>query len=358
MALKYADRVKETTTTTGTGTLTLAGAVTGFQSFAAIGDGHSCVYCIDSGGSEWEVGVGTYTSSGTTLSRTTVIASSNSGSLVSFSAGSKEVYVTKSAQNLGNMSDDGMVVVHETVFAGMSTATYSNGNTPTLSDGIQYGVSIANGAGVQIDANGLKANYPTSGEMSFYVNSNTLLADRLGKSRLRRGGWAIWCHLANWSFASTSWAYVIAIGGNNYSAHCWGTRKTRNTQGGANTANGSLGTWQTWNGSDVSNVFAGAPDTTGNGSTNHSGAEDVVCMYFHDPFRCSWYYGTYSGGWPSFESLKYGAYGNMIGNQVTVYNKIRDPATTWNLAFCGGSGGNSNSNYMTMARWRLTYWDP
>ena len=90
MALVLADRVQETTTTTGTGTVTLAGAVSGYQTFAAVGDGNSTYYTI-AGGAEWEVGIGTYTSSGTTLSRTTVISSSNSGSLVSFSAGTKNV---------------------------------------------------------------------------------------------------------------------------------------------------------------------------------------------------------------------------------------------------------------------------
>lgn len=95
MALILADRVQETTTTTGTGTVTLAGAVSGFQTFAAVGDGNSTYYTIaGQTGSEWEVGIGTYTSSGTTLSRTTVLSSSNSGSLVNFSAGTKNVFVT------------------------------------------------------------------------------------------------------------------------------------------------------------------------------------------------------------------------------------------------------------------------
>jgi hypothetical protein len=93
MALILADRVQETTTTTGTGTVTLAGAVSGFQSFAVVGNGNSTYYTI-TGGTDWEVGIGTYTSSGTTLSRTTVISSSNSGSLVNFSAGTKNVFVT------------------------------------------------------------------------------------------------------------------------------------------------------------------------------------------------------------------------------------------------------------------------
>jgi len=93
MPLVVRDRVNETSTTTGTGTFTLAGAVTGFQSFSAIGNGNTTYYAIVlQGGSEWEVGLGTYTSSGTTLSRTTVLSSSNSGSLVNFSAGTKNVF--------------------------------------------------------------------------------------------------------------------------------------------------------------------------------------------------------------------------------------------------------------------------
>ena len=95
MALVLADRVKETTTTTGTGTLTLAGAATGFQSFSVIGNGNITYYAISSAsGSEWEVGIGTYTSSGTTLARTTILTSSNSGSAVNLSAGTKDVFVT------------------------------------------------------------------------------------------------------------------------------------------------------------------------------------------------------------------------------------------------------------------------
>ncbi len=95
MAFVVKDRVKETTTTAGTGTVTLLGASTGFQSFSAIGNANSTYYCIaGQTGSEWEVGIGTYTSSGTTLSRDTVLASSSSGAKVSFSAGTKDVFVT------------------------------------------------------------------------------------------------------------------------------------------------------------------------------------------------------------------------------------------------------------------------
>jgi microcystin-dependent protein len=98
--IKFYDRVKETSTTTGTGTLTLSGAVTGFRAFSTLGDGNSCYYTVEhSNGSEWEVGIGTYTSSGTTLSRTTILASSNSNNAVSFSSGTKYVWLNFSAMS-------------------------------------------------------------------------------------------------------------------------------------------------------------------------------------------------------------------------------------------------------------------
>jgi len=95
MALALYDRVRETSTIVGTGTATLLGAVPGYQSFSVVGNANTTYYCIfNTGTTEWEVGIGTYTSSGTTLSRTTILASSNSGSAVSFTAGTKDVFVT------------------------------------------------------------------------------------------------------------------------------------------------------------------------------------------------------------------------------------------------------------------------
>ena len=100
MAINIADRVKETSVTNGTGSVTLGGAVTGYQSFATIGNGNECYYTIVNVAvaTEWEVGIGTYTSVGTLLSRNTVLASSNTGALVSFSAGNKEVFCTYPAE--------------------------------------------------------------------------------------------------------------------------------------------------------------------------------------------------------------------------------------------------------------------
>lgn len=95
----FYDRVMETSTTTSTGTYTLAGAVTGFQSFAAVGNANACYYCaqdVDTSGTPtggWEVGTGTYTVSGTTLARTAILASSNSNSAVNWSAGTRRIFL-------------------------------------------------------------------------------------------------------------------------------------------------------------------------------------------------------------------------------------------------------------------------
>jgi hypothetical protein len=130
MALVVADRVKETTTTTGTGTVTLLGATTGFQTFSVIGDANSTYYSISGQGtSEWEVGIGTYTASGTTLSRTTVLSSSNSGSLVNFSSGTKDVFCTYPASIaiIGNSSPNLDGGVPGSTYGGIQTI---NGGTP------------------------------------------------------------------------------------------------------------------------------------------------------------------------------------------------------------------------------------
>jgi hypothetical protein len=145
MALVLADRVLETTTSTGSGTITLAGAKQGYQSFAVIGNGNQTYYTI-AGGSQWEVGIGTYTSSGTTLSRDTVLSSSNSDTKVTFSAGTKDVFVTYPSEK----SVVGNVYLNETTFSipylvdsgrnGLSVGpiTITSGNSVTVSSGQRW----------------------------------------------------------------------------------------------------------------------------------------------------------------------------------------------------------------------------
>ena len=94
MALVISDRIKETSTTTGTGTLTLGGAVTGFETFTTnLSNGDTTYYCCTDN-TDFEVGLGTFTSSGTTLARTTILSSSNSNNAVNWSSGTRTVFCT------------------------------------------------------------------------------------------------------------------------------------------------------------------------------------------------------------------------------------------------------------------------
>lgn len=104
------DRVRETTTVTGTNDASLLGAVTGFQSFAVIGNNNTTYYTIaDQAGGNWEVGIGTYISSGAVLQRTTILSSSNSGNKVSFPAGTKDVFVTYPSEKAVYLDESGNV---------------------------------------------------------------------------------------------------------------------------------------------------------------------------------------------------------------------------------------------------------
>jgi hypothetical protein len=132
MAFVLADRVKDTTTTTGTGTITLSGvAPIGYISFnAGIGNANDTYYTITAG-SEFEVGIGTYTNSGTTLSRTTVLSSSNAGSLVNFSAGTKDVFVTYPAKRSVNLDTTSGITIGNNLLALTNTGVMTSPNLAT-----------------------------------------------------------------------------------------------------------------------------------------------------------------------------------------------------------------------------------
>ena len=128
MSLALADRVRQTTTSTGTGTITLDGSVEGFQSFTAIGNGNTTYYTI-SGGAQWEVGIGTYSSG--TLARTTVISSST-GSKLDLEAGTKDVFVTLPASVAVTSGTD---------------VTFTKVTSPTVQATNSAGLSLKNSAG-------------------------------------------------------------------------------------------------------------------------------------------------------------------------------------------------------------------
>jgi len=144
MAFVIADRVRETTTTTGTGTITLAGAVANFETFTAnLSNSDTTYYAIvDSTNNAFEVGLGTFTSSGTTLARS-VIASSNSNNLVDFSAGTKDVFITVPASKI--VVEDGS---NNVAIGGTVTATAFSGSGASLT-----GVDVVNDTSPQLGGN-------------------------------------------------------------------------------------------------------------------------------------------------------------------------------------------------------------
>ena len=144
MAFVIADRVRETTTTTGTGTITLAGAVTNFETFTAnLSNSDTTYYAIvDNTNGAFEVGLGTFTSSGTTLARS-VLASSNSNNLVDFGAGTKDVFITIPASKM--VVEDGS---NNVAIGGTVTATAFSGSGASLT-----GVDVVNDTSPQLGGN-------------------------------------------------------------------------------------------------------------------------------------------------------------------------------------------------------------
>ena len=141
MALVIKDRVKETTTTTGTGAITLAGAPTNFQTFTSVlSNADTTFYAIiDDTNGAFEVGIGTFASSGTTLTRTTVLESSNSGSAVNLGSGTKQVFMTYPAEKSVYLDASNQLVIN-------GTAVTASATDLNLIDGITNGTVTASKA--------------------------------------------------------------------------------------------------------------------------------------------------------------------------------------------------------------------
>ena len=174
MALVVKDRVKVSSTTTGTGTFTLGSAALGFQDFSVIGDGNTTYYTITGVGSaEFEVGIGTFTASGTTLSRDTILESSNAGSAVNFSAGAKEVFVTYPAERAVYTDAAGTAITPATA----SVLGVSSGGTGITS----LGTGVATFLGTPSSANLAAAVTDETGSGSLvFATSPTFVTPLLG----------------------------------------------------------------------------------------------------------------------------------------------------------------------------------
>jgi len=134
MALIIKDRVQETTTTTGTGAVSLGGAVTNFVAFSAVMANADTTYYAIISSTDWEVGLGTYATSGNTLTRTTVYASSNAGAAVNFAAGTKYVYVDAAADRI--LMKDANNTIASPTFSGTLAGTPSVSTSSSLASQI------------------------------------------------------------------------------------------------------------------------------------------------------------------------------------------------------------------------------
>ena len=143
MSLVFFDRVRETTTVVGTNDAVLLGAVTGFQAFSVVGNGNTCYYTIaDQAGGNWEVGIGTYSSTGPTLARTTILSSSNGGNKVAFGAGTKDVFLTYPSSRAvyvdGTTITPGTAATLPTTSGGTGLSSYTAGDLPYYATGTAF----------------------------------------------------------------------------------------------------------------------------------------------------------------------------------------------------------------------------
>jgi hypothetical protein len=179
MALVVKDRVKETTTTTGTGAISLGGAVNRFVTFSSVlSDGDTTYYAIENLGTanEFEVGIGTYASSGNTLTRTTVLASSNSNNAVNFSSGNKEIFITYPADKAvyedasGNISIPGTIDGRDLATDGTKLdGIEANATADQTAAEILTAIKTVDGA-----SSGLDADLLDGQEGSYYTNAANL----------------------------------------------------------------------------------------------------------------------------------------------------------------------------------------
>jgi trimeric autotransporter adhesin len=181
MAFVINDRVKETSNTTGTGAFTLNGALVGFDTFAAgIGGNNTTYYAIfnqNTGVSEFEVGLGTLDATGNILTRTSIFTSSNSDTVVNFSSGIKDVFVTLPASKAILLNDSNTVDINGNIDVDGGTIKL-DGNYPVgsnnvaLGDGALDDGSLSGGSNVAIGTQSLTSN--TTGEQNIAIGYNAL----------------------------------------------------------------------------------------------------------------------------------------------------------------------------------------
>lgn len=312
------------------------------------------------------IGIGDVAAFGTSAVR--VLGIANGTAPTSSPAGMGQLYVESGAlkyrgagstiTTLANSADtdaparDTLRVIKETVFAGITPASYTNGNTYTI-DGCGYTCTVAGNGAVDMVATGLRLRQgttsSTNSQIMKIVNGGTgNFASLLGEARFRRGRWAFWVRMASYDFTNTS---TTAFGGAFVlnSASKWGVslrNRCRNMLGAPNTTTGGIGCEFWWT------AYVGPSSYPGVSTA------DVLCAYFRSPEVVDVYYGTYSGGWPTLESMTLMGTIQMQTSQFIAAASAQPKASDVDIWFqVGGSAASTGTYEIIFDRWRLTCWE-
>jgi hypothetical protein len=286
MALILKDRISETTTTTGTGTLTLDGALSGFQPFSSIGDTNTTYYCITDGAA-WEVGLGTYSTSGDTLARTTVLSNSNGNTTqITLAAGTKTVFSVYPAERAVVVDGTTIQIPNSAVLplanggTGSSTAAFSGSNITDLNaTAITAGTisnnrttaSSSNGASsiVERDATGnfsanvITANsYSGSGANLTSLNASSVSSGTLAVANGGTGQTSLTSNNVILGNTTSAVQFVAPGTSSNVLTSNGSTWISQAPSGGGNTGYGDVGTYATLHNTTTTTTYsAGATES-------------------------------------------------------------------------------------------------
>ena len=241
----WADRVQETFTTTGTGPVSLAGAITGYQAFSSVmANAGTCYYCMTDG-TNWEVGLGTYATSGNTLTRTTVTASSNAGAAVNWAAGTKSVWLDLAASAIANFTTPPAAT------AGSLGLVQPDGSIITVSGGLitvaqatsgAFGAVKVDGSTIVASAGVITASTATSSTLGVVRPDNSTITISGGVLTASSGSSVTPLGVGSIVIASLGIGFVSAggtVSGSQLTATAFGTSGTPGATG-----NTLSGTWQ------------------------------------------------------------------------------------------------------------------
>jgi hypothetical protein len=329
MALALADRVQETSTTSGTGTISLLGAATGYKSFTnGVGNGNSTYYCIyDTVAYTWEVGIGTYTTAGSTLSRTTVLSnSSNTTSLISFAGNLMNVFVTYPSEiTSGVVPVESITTNGDALIAGLTVGKGTGFFTRNTAVGTV--ALAANSSGDYNTALGYQTlNSNTSAADNTAIGNHALFLNTTGYSNTATGSQALNNNVGGDNNTATGQAALFSNTSGYYNTATGSQALYNNTTGTSNTANG----WSalTSNISGIGNIAFGRGALSANTTGSSNSAIGYQALYNNTTSSnnfASGYQALYSNtGDGNFAAGYSSAFSNTSGIGITAigYNTL------------------------------------